>query len=192
MKEPKHPVGPAFDRAREAEDAWRQQQIAALTQEQRREYDRRVQDEQKKLKAEKQRIEAQKPQRVEAQKQSLLSGKPAPELRMLPRQAMKGQKAGVWAKVTVEQKSNAQVERAGIDARERLDGYLRHAERERGARRQQEQTARRESNEKAQSRPDDALARAFQKAHRQQQQSQQRERAQQTQEQAHSRERDRN
>lgn len=194
MNEPKHPVGPAFDHSRESEEAWRQQQIAALTQEQTLEYDRRVQDEQTKLEAEKRRSESQNPQRIEAEKQRLLSGKPAPELRMLQGEAMKHKKAQELAKATVEQNANTQVERAGKDARERLDGYLREAERERGEHKQQEQTARRDFSEKAQNRADDPLARAFQKAERQQQQSQQHERAQaQTaQEQERNRERGRN
>ena len=198
MNDPKYPVGPAFDHAREAQNAWRQQQIATLTQEQTLEYDRRVQDERKKLEAEKRRSESQKPQRIEAEKQRLLSGKPAPELRMLQGEAIKHKKAEELAKSTVEQNANTQVERAGKEARERLDGYLRQAERERGEHKQQEQTARRDFNEKAQNqeknRADDPLARAFQKAERQQQQSQQHERAQaQTaQEQERNRERGRN
>ena len=192
MKELKHPVGPAFDHSRESEEAWRQQQIAVLTQEQTFEYDRRVQDEQTKLEAEKRRIESQRPQRIEAEKQRLLSGKPAPELRMLQGEAMKNKKAQELAKATTEQKSNAEIERAGIDARDRLDGYLRQAERERGEHKQQEQTASRDFNEKAQNRADDPLARAFQKAERQQQQSQQHERAQAAHEQGHNRERGRN
>jgi hypothetical protein len=39
MKEPQHPPGPAFEDAREEREAWRRQQIAALTPEQRKQYD---------------------------------------------------------------------------------------------------------------------------------------------------------
>ncbi len=204
MKKPhektEHPVGYAFERAREPEEAWRQQQIAALTQEQRREYDRREQSEQKKLESEKQRIEAQKPQRIEAEKQSLLSGKPAPELRpdshKVQGQAIKQKKAQELARATVEQKSNTEIERTANEAEQRLDGYLHHAERQRTGRGQKDQTASRNFNQKAQDRSDDALARAFEKAKRQKQSRQNTQekdtRVQGAQNQARNRERGRN
>lgn len=196
MKKPEHPVGSAFDHAREKEEAWRQQQIAALTQNQAREYDRRVQDEQKKLETEKQRIEAGKPQQIEVEKDRRLHGRDDPGLRMLPNKKMKEQKAEDLAKSTVEQKANAQLERAGKDGKERLDGYLLQTERERAENKKQEQTASRDLKEKAQNqeknRNKDALARAFEKAERQQQQSQERTHAQATQDQARNREQGRN
>lgn len=204
MKKPhektEHPVGHAFDRAREPEEAWRQQQIAALTQEQAQEYDRRVQDEQKKLESETKRIEAQKPQRIVTEKQNLLSGKPAPELRpdshMVQGQAMKQKKAGELAKASVEQKSNTEIERTANEAKQRLDGYLHHAERQRAGRGQKNQTASRNFNQKTQNRSDDALARAFEKAKRQKQSRQNTQekdiRVQGVQDQARNRERGRN
>ena len=196
MINPKHPAGSAFDKAGEKEEAWRQQQIAALTRDQRREFDRRAQDENKKLEAVRLRIEAQKPQRVEAEKQRLLSGKPSPELRpelhMAQNQAMSQKNAESLAKTTVEQKSKAETQRSGIDARKRLDGYLRQTERERTEHKQQDKTVRQDFNEKAQDRGDDSLTRAFQKAERQKQQSQQRTHVQATQAQGNDRERNRN
>ena len=195
MKEAKHPVGPAFDHAREKEEAWRQQQIAALTQDQAREYDRRVKDEQKKLETEKQRIEAGKPQQIKAEKDRRLHGRDDPGLRMLPNKKMKEQKAEDLAKSTVEQKANAQLERAGKEAKERLDGYLRQTERERAEQKKQEQTASRDRNEKAKNqekkRSDDALSRAFKKAESQKQQSQERSQTQSQQEQENQRQRER-
>ena len=200
MKEAKHPVGPAFDHAREKEEAWRQQQIAALTQNQAREYAHRVKDEQKKLETEKQRIEAEKPRQIEAEKQKLLSGKPAPDLRMIQGDAMKNKKAGELAKAKVAQQSKTEIERANKESKDRQDGYLRQTERERVENKKQEQTASRDLKEKAQNqeknRNKDALARAFEKAERQQQQSQERTLAQATQEktedQARNREQGRN
>lgn len=52
MKDPRHHPGPAFDKASDATEAWRQQQIAALTQTQRTLYEseRRKADEHVKLK----------------------------------------------------------------------------------------------------------------------------------------------
>jgi hypothetical protein len=194
MKNLNHQAGPAFDKARDIQEAWRQQQIVALTQEQRQEYDRRVQDEQNKLESETQRIEAQKPQRVATERQTLLSGKPAPELSMIKNDPMKQKKAGELAKAKVEQKSSEEIERRGKEAEQRLDGYLSQAERQRT---EQQQKG---NGQKEQSRSNKALARAFEKANRQQQSHQNTQdketRVQGTQDKAHSsesgRERDRN
>ena len=199
MKEPQHPVGPAFDHSLDREEAWRQQQISALTQEQRRSYQQHEQNEQERLATERQNIEAQKPKRIETEKQQLLTGKPAPELRMAQNEAMKQKKAGELAQAAIEQKSKTEFERAEKEMRGRLDGHLRHAEQARAESQRQDQKTNRDFNEQAKTqeknrtsdRRDDALARAFEKAQRQQEQQRQQERAQQAHEQAKSRTKER-
>ena len=155
MKDPTHPAGPAFKEARNKEAALRAQRIAALTPEQRQEYERRVQDEARKSDELRRELEARKDKAVQVEKQKLLSGKidlglnvPKP-MQELARQ----QRAEDHARAVVDQKNATEMERALVNGQARLDTYLEKAE---GERRQHSQ-----SNSAAQ---DPTLARAFARA----------------------------
>jgi hypothetical protein len=154
MKTPEHGVGPAFDQARDADEHRRQQQIAALSADQRREYDRRKQDEDKKLDEHRRDLDAQKQKKIEIAKQDRLSGHLESNLNVPVhmRDQARQQRAERLARVGVEAEQKASMERAEKDSRERLGGYLNQAERDR--RQQQKQQADKDAS----------LTRAFEKA----------------------------
>lgn len=82
MKTPEHPLGPAFEKAADAIEAWRQQQIAALTDEQRRIFEdvRRKADERQKAKAKE--LAARRQADIEAKMRKKLLETPLYELKM--------------------------------------------------------------------------------------------------------------
>ncbi|MGE3335582.1 MAG: hypothetical protein AB7I36_18215 [Rhodospirillaceae bacterium] len=133
MIKPQHPVGPAFERARNAEEAWRIQQIAALTDEQKREYKKRRIEEAGKLKEHRRQLEAQKQKKIETEKQKILSGRPEHNLNVpvAMRERARNLRAEAKAKVRVAIEMRASRERAQSAARERLDAYLKEAARQR-------------------------------------------------------------
>tara|TARA_R110002072_G_scaffold211424_4_gene368981 strand:+ start:822 stop:1406 length:585 start_codon:yes stop_codon:yes gene_type:complete len=177
MKPPQHPLGPAFDRARSSDEQWRQQQLAALTPEQRKEYDRRTIAEQKQIEADRDRIAKEMPKRVETETQRLLSGRPAPELRPHQSKTMKYLHAKKLAQGRVEQSAKVEIERKELAARDRQDGYLRQAEKDRQAQKQQpEKKVTQEFNKQAQKQHDNSLSRAFEKAKQRQDNQQEQDR----------------
>lgn len=58
MKDPQHPVKPAFDQAHDDKEAWRQQQIAALTDHQREQYHQLFEHQQRELEAKATQLDA--------------------------------------------------------------------------------------------------------------------------------------
>ena len=210
MKEPQHPLGTAFDKAGDPMEAWRQQQIAALTDQQRQAYDRIARDEERKKEAKAKELEARKQHHIVEEKRKLLLSKRDLALRMLPTRPMKERRAEEMAKAIVEQRNTADIERVAHEGRETLDSHLRQSEQERqkDEQRQQHSQGLRENASDITQRPshqefnraagqgqqqdrtrhDNVLARAFEKADRQQEQSRPRNR---TQEHARIRERGR-
>lgn len=80
MKAPQHPVGPAFERARNQIDDWRRRQIAALTPDQRSQYDKLQSDHERLIDAKDSELDKQRiPETIERAKQ-LISERPAPAL----------------------------------------------------------------------------------------------------------------
>ena len=154
MKTPEHDARPAFDHARDAAEQRRQQQIAALNADQRREYDQHKRDEDRKLDEHRSELDAQKQKKIETAKQDRLSGHPESNLNVpvQMRDQARQQRAEHMARLGVEAEQKASMERAEKDSQERLDGYLGQAERDR----QQQQ--------KQQADKDASLSRAFEKA----------------------------
>lgn len=186
MKEPQHPLGTAFDKAGDPMEAWRQQQIAALTDQQREAYDRIARDEERKKEAKAKELEARKQHHIDEEKRKLLLSKRDLALRMLPTRPMKERRAEEMAKAIVEQRNTADIERVAHEGRETLDSHLRQAEQERQkdgqhqvfnrAAAQGHQGQHRSQQDRTEH--DNALARAFEKADRQQEQSRPRNRTQ--------------
>ncbi len=83
MKEPRHPVGPAFEEAAGAKEAWRRQQIAALTENQRTLYDRACKESDERIRAKAAELEKRRQSDIdEALRKRRL---PKPQLNLDPR-----------------------------------------------------------------------------------------------------------
>jgi hypothetical protein len=80
MKEPQHPVGPAFERARNQIDHWRRQQITALTPEQRNQYENLQDDHERQIDAKDSELVAQEKSKTIDRAKSLIAERPAPAL----------------------------------------------------------------------------------------------------------------
>lgn len=167
MDEPRQSAKPEFNRASGATDdrdpvnAWRREQIAALTPEQRREYNDRVQDEARKSDERRRQLDAQKRQSIQTEKQSILSGRNSFDLNTPQRMRDPGRhrRAESLAVGRVEDRIKAEMERVRMEGDARLDGYLQQAERER--REQAAERGRRDFNFSAR---DPSLKRAIDRA----------------------------
>ena len=166
MKDPTDPVGPAFDAARDRDAEERAQRIVALTPDQRRDYERRIQQENKQIEVEQRKLDESKEMRIEQDTKRRLN-----QPMLLPPDAkrMSEGQAREAAKKTVNDQDKAAINRANAASQERLDSYLRQTERDRHQQEQHKeqaaQQARHEFNDKAR---DPALGRAFARAKDQQ------------------------
>lgn len=80
MKTPEHPAGPAFEKAADAPEAWRQQQIAAMTETQRGLYERACRRAEDKEKAKATELEKRKQADIQERMRQKLLAKPQLEL----------------------------------------------------------------------------------------------------------------
>jgi hypothetical protein len=141
VKPPQHPVGPAFHHAADQTGAWREQQKALLTDQQRLAYNRfREQaDEEKQLLRRQQEETLQ--QRVRDEKNRLLFARPELVLRMIPGRAIKEPYANWRAYHNIRARDHQDIERIDADVVQRSDNYLEQTEiqRDREARDKQQQ-----------------------------------------------------
>lgn len=159
MKEPQHRPTPAFDQARDEREAWRKQQIAALTPAQRQDYERRDQNETKHVEAEKKRLDDTRRQRIE---QDMLRRLNDPALKPNMSWSQRERQARQAAITHVTNQDRATIERANHAKQERLDSYLRQAARERQEKAQSHaEQGRKDFSEAARDR---TLKRAFDRA----------------------------
>jgi hypothetical protein len=131
VKDPEHPVGPAFEQAIDRIEHWRKQQEAALTPGQAATYSRIATQQQEKRHQHEADFRGREEDLVNEEKRRLLLHKPEPALRMQRGRPMPEQQAERLARSKVQQRH--QQERAALEQeqqRER-DYFLQLAERAR-------------------------------------------------------------
>src|SRR5271156_5391430 len=132
MKDPQHPVSPAFEKAADKLAGWRKQQIAALTPEQRQEFNRVDREQKQNERQHSSEFYENRYGLIEEEKRHILREKPAPALRMLPGRMLKDSWAHHLAKGVVDARHEAERKTMLEDHQKILDGRLRAAEQERG------------------------------------------------------------
>lgn len=166
MADERSALSRAFDKARHSTEHWQHQQIAVLTDEQREEFDRWRQEQQRKLEQEKKQIEARRQQWVEEAKKRQLLERPEPALRLGSKKPVSERRAEQLARADAERRVQAALDRADRDRQTREAEYLRRAV--------QERTATKAFNRAgAADRQRSPLARAFDKAAQRREQSHQ-------------------
>jgi len=161
METPRHPIGPAFAKAADATEAWRQQQIAALTDEQRRIFEDARHKAEEREKAKAKDLEKRKQADIQEAIRNRLLAKPRPDLHprvrgpklmaLLAKRLVTDQLQGTknpatmssqsyierqaerFAIAEVEQTHARELEAIQIQERAKTDELLRKFERARGA-----------------------------------------------------------
>ncbi len=143
MKTPDKPVRPAFDKAADAREAWRRLQLARLTDEQKRAFQRLQFEHNKALRAFSQDFYDHEVERIDEAKRKLLLDKPDLALRMLPLQRMKEARAEQLARGMVHRQHDAERATMEQDHQEIQDRFLEAVEQQRA---QQQQEAEKDSD----------------------------------------------
>lgn len=131
MKDPEHPVRPAFGKASDPLAAWRAQQQVALTAAQRSEYENLKREEKQRRESRARELDATRLDRVNEEKRRLLLDHPELALRLLPTKAMRESKAMLLAAHTVHRRDLSEIQSLHNAAEARADDYLHQADHER-------------------------------------------------------------
>ncbi len=133
MREPQHPVSPEFEKSRDALGAWREQQLAALTQKEQEEYDRiRTEGEKKKdLKAKE--LQETRNQRITEDKRHRLQSRQDLAYRMLPTKPLKEKRATELARNAITARDARTLADLHQETRKAQDQFLKNRDHQRPA-----------------------------------------------------------
>jgi hypothetical protein len=130
VKEPQHAVGIAFHRAADNLSAWREQQKARLSEEQRERYEEIIREGERIKEERGSELAISRQRRIDDEKRRLLE-RPTFALRMHVTHARKENYAVEHAVVSVDARDLAEIDRLHHEQQARGDDYLERAEKER-------------------------------------------------------------
>jgi hypothetical protein len=146
MKDIQHPAGPAFDRASEPLQAWREQQKAALNAAERARYERIARESEKKRRETIRQFWEERHEAIEAEKRAIMLPKPGPALRLGPWRPIRESRAEFLASELVHRRHGLLLEGLAAESQRQLDSFLLDHQHKREA---QMRGIKREANEDA-------------------------------------------